>query len=240
MGRYRTQRRLNIIRDMLVRRTYITTLLEIGDRCLKRAPTSKLLQQRSLQGAYANQVRVLLDFGKDRDFKRFLGMTRSEFMALYTKVFKKIKRSPRGCRALAITAKEKLAFVLSYLRTGTALSHLTTWWLSAQQTLGVVLRQVLTAIIDILSVEADCRPATTEDWKKISRRFFERWQLPNCLGSIDGKHVWVVKFGRTGSELYNYKGFNSIVLMIIADADYRIIHMNAGAPGSRSDGGVFK
>jgi hypothetical protein len=28
------------------------------------------------------------------------------------------------------------------------------------------------------------------DWKKISKQFEEIWQFKNCVGAIDGKHVY--------------------------------------------------
>jgi len=27
-----------------------------------------------------------------------------------------------------------------------------------------------------------------EKWLQISNRFYELWNIPNCLGAIDGKH----------------------------------------------------
>jgi len=30
---------------------------------------------------------------------------------------------------------------------------------------------------------------TDEGWKKLSKEFYDKWQMPNCVGALDGKHV---------------------------------------------------
>ena len=43
------------------------------------------------------------------------------------------------------------------------------------------------------------------DWRAIAATFKQRWNFPNAVGAIDGKHV-VIGPARSGSLFHNYKG----------------------------------
>lgn len=78
-----------------------------------------------------------------------------------------------------------------------------------------------------------------QSWLRISNEFEALWNMPNCLGAIDGKHVSIVCPPNAGSEFYNYKGRHSVILLAICDANYCFTAVEIGAQGSRSDGGVL-
>jgi len=84
-------------------------------------------------------------------------------------------------------------------------------------------------------------PLPTKDiWEKTAKRYEELWNLPNCIGSVDGKHISIRKPFNSGSAFYNYKKFFSIVLMAIADADGNFLAIDVGEYGRNTDARVFR
>ncbi|XP_050294323.1 uncharacterized protein LOC126734665 [Anthonomus grandis grandis] len=81
---------------------------------------------------------------------------------------------------------------------------------------------------------------TQELWEKSVLGYENLWQFPNCLGSIDGKHVTIRCPRNSGSNYFSYLKKFSIVLMAIVDTEYKFICVDVGAYGKNSDGGIFE
>lgn len=80
---------------------------------------------------------------------------------------------------------------------------------------------------------------TQNDWYRIAKEFKDLWQFKNCVGAIDGKHVYITAPNKSGSSFLNYKHRFSIVLMCVADARRKIIMADIGSMGRFSDGRIF-
>lgn len=81
-------------------------------------------------------------------------------------------------------------------------------------------------------------PSSEEEWIAVAHTF-DKWNFPNCIGAVDGKHVVMIAPPNSGSIYYNYKHTHSIVLMAICDGDYKFIYIDAGTNGRIADGGIF-
>lgn len=46
---------------------------------------------------------------------------------------------------------------------------------------------------------------TTEDFKRIEKLMWEKWNIPNCVSSIDGKHVRIKAPPHSGSLFLSIK-----------------------------------
>lgn len=77
------------------------------------------------------------------------------------------------------------------------------------------------------------------DFKKKAEEFCYKWNFPNCILGIDGKHIRIRCPQNSGSLYYNYKDFFSIVLLAMVDANYKFVIVDIGSYGKEGDSSIF-
>jgi hypothetical protein len=137
-----------------------------------------------------------------------------------------------------ISVTEQLVICLRFLSTGDSFTTIASSYRRGVSTVAKVVYRVCDALWETLNQLLLPKP-THEKWLEIADRFANRWNFPNCIGAIDGKHVVIEAPPNSGSLYHNYKKSFSIVLLAIVDANYLFTAIDIGAYGSQSDGGIL-
>ncbi|XP_044750572.1 protein ALP1-like [Coccinella septempunctata] len=171
------------------------------------------------------------------DFKNFLRMDGKTYDELLNKVRPYIEKQDTVMRK-AITTNERLSATLRFLASGQSFEDLKFLTAISPQSLGTIIIETCHIINEVLKEYIQV-PKTNAEWVNVSDEFERKWNFPNCIGAIDGKHVEIIKPADTGSYYFNYKKKFSIVLFALVDANYEFLVAEAGANGRTSDGGVL-
>lgn len=110
-----------------------------------------------------------------------------------------------------------------------------------RSTVSKMIYQTFKAIWNSLQIVHLPKPSTAR-LKEVAKEFYEKWQFPNCIGAIDGRHFIVKKPKRSGSEFRKSKKNLSVVFQAVVDADYKFIAVEEGGRGrgKQSDDGAFQ
>lgn len=207
------------------------------DRRRRRYWVRPWIARRPLFGQYERLLHEL----RDEDipaFKNFIRMEPAMFQELITRLGPRIAKNDTWYRK-ALDPGLKLAITLRYLASGDSYKSLMYGFRVADSTISLVVRDVCQAIIDEYAEEVIACPTTPEEWSQIAEQFGRRWNFHHTVGALDGKHIAIQCPRNGGSMYYNYKGFHSIVLMALVDADYKFSWVDVGANGCASDATIF-
>ncbi|CAH1974324.1 unnamed protein product [Acanthoscelides obtectus] len=132
---------------------------------------------------------------------------------------------------------QMLCVTLRYLASGCTFTDLHLQYRLGISTISGIVKDVCSTIWCLMLGE--CIPPPTKDkWESISTEFETRANFPHCIGAVDGKHIRISN--PLGSMYYNYKGYSSVVLMAVADANYRFVYVDIGSYGKDCDSSIFK
>ncbi|XP_058628337.1 uncharacterized protein LOC131538482 [Onychostoma macrolepis] len=174
---------------------------------------------------------------RNRLFDVYFRLSREQFDSLLSRVGPRISRIHTNYRE-PVSSMEHLAICLRYLATGDSYTTIASSYRVGISTVAGIVPDVSKAIWDSLVDEFLPVPETA-DWQEIALGFKERWNFPNCVGAMDGKHVVIQAPHNSGSQDFNYKGTYSVVLLAVVDARYLFRVVDVGAFGRNSDGGTL-
>lgn len=126
-----------------------------------------------------------------------------------------------------------------YLSSGCSLTDFFYSYRIGVSTSSIIVKSTCKAIWDALN-QLHFPEATQGNWVDISKNFERHSNFPSCLGAIDGKHIRIENFAKEGSMNFNYKKFQSFVLLAVADADYKFTYVNVGGYGKDCDSNILK
>jgi len=194
------------------------------------------LSRRVTLGHYDTLMQELMRESRG-DFKSYLRMEPEMFREMLDRVSPRIEKSQQGRPPLSPGLK--LAITLRFLSTGNSYHSLAFNFRVAHNTICLFVPEVCDAVVMEFENDVFVTPSTPDSWKEVAGNFGKRWNFHHACGALDGKHIAIKKPKKSGSAYYNYKGFFSIVLLGLVDAEYKFLWANVGAEGSASDCGVF-
>ncbi|KAI8118956.1 Protein ALP1-like [Lucilia cuprina] len=140
-----------------------------------------------------NRYRVIDNYHR-KVFGNIKSMSQEQFF-VHTRMTKpmfdwllSIAKSSLIKKAQRVFAQERLAITLNYLAYGTSLQSLAYKHKLGKSTIREVVLSTCTVLWNLLSPIYLCEP-TTSQYADIADEFNSKWNMPNCVGAIDGKHV---------------------------------------------------
>ena len=194
------------------------------------------LGRRKELGAYHTLFQEIKgDSKKCRDYIR---MNNTQFLYLVDLLSEDLQKKETQMRE-CIAPSELLCIALRFLATGESFRSLEFQFRISRRMISQAVIDVCNAIVTRLGPKYLSSPKTEAEWTTISEKFNARWNFPNGIGALDGKHIVMQQPNLSGSHYRNYKGTDSIVLMALVGPEYEFLYVEIGSNGRNSDGGIW-
>ena len=205
----------------------------------KRVWMSDWLRNRIEQGDYEHLMQELNREDDDKkSFKNYLRIEPDLFEEMVQRLTPHLEKQDTRFRD-SLPVGLKLAVTLRHMASGDNYASLSYSFRVSKSAISNFIPEVCRAIYDVYQPEYLKVPQTPEEWKTVAEGFSQKWNYHNCLGALDGKHIGMKKPDQGGSVYYNYKKFNSIILMGLVDANYKFLYVDVGAEGSAGNAGTW-
>ena len=206
-----------------------------GNRAKRSIWVKPWLQRRAELGVYNNLFQELIETNSLKDYIR---MDRMHFDYLVERLYPYLLKDDTILRE-SIKPAERVRVLLRYVASGETFCSLESQFRISRRSIARIVDRVAEAITEEMQGEYLKTPNTASKWLEISEKFSQRWNFPNTIGTIDGKHIVLEQPSNSGSHYRNLKGSDRIILLTVVGPEYEFLYAEVGINGRNSDGGAW-
>ena len=137
-----------------------------------------------------------------------------------------------------IPLEKRIAIVLFTLATTAEYRTVANLFGVSKSSVCLIVKEVCASITGVLSKRFIRIPQGADMYNNMLS-FERKWGFPNCAGAIDGCHIPIISPTENHTDYFNRKGWHSILLQAVVDANYCFIDTCIGWPGKVHDARVL-
>ena len=164
-------------------------ILELLEDRVKRGKTREWLKERAEKGMFQTVIKLSLQ--DTPAFKEIMRMSPDQFKEILNATEPDICKQSTKMGGEPILPVERRALTFRFLATGKSFRSLHFQFRISRPAISYIVTEVLVceAIPKKLGPSYLKVPSSEQEWIQIAKQFKEKWNFPNCLGAIDGKHI---------------------------------------------------
>lgn len=175
----------------------------------------------------------------DQDWKENFRMSRVAFEYLTMELSPIISKRDTNFRK-AISARQRLAVTLYRLADTATYRTIANLFAIGKSTVCEIVVQVCNAIVQFLLPRYIRLPQSAQEIRERIDESRDRAGFPQVVACVDGCHIPIKAPQNNPEDYVNRKGFHSIILQGLVDANYLFLDVCVGWPGKVHDARLFK
>ncbi|XP_016122431.1 putative nuclease HARBI1 [Sinocyclocheilus grahami] len=140
---------------------------------------------------------------------------------------------------LCVPVKKRIAIALWKLATGNEYRSVSQLFGVGVSTVFNCVQDFCNAVIKVL-LPVHIKFPDSRKLKEMADVFENRWDVPQCVGAIDGSHIPIIAPEKYPRDYFNRKGWHSIVIQAVVDGKGLFWDLCVGHPGSVHDARVLR